>query len=71
MGGFPLRAHSADSQHRENPEVPCNNARVHLALLAFDRESAIISALIALIVAGVIVSLGAWVLLRRERRRGR
>ena len=51
--------------------MPCNNARVHLALLAFDRESAIISALIALIVAGVIVSLGAWVLLRRERRRGR
>jgi hypothetical protein len=49
----------------------CNNARMHLALFAFDRESAIISALIALIVAGVIVSLGAWVLLRRERRRGR
>jgi hypothetical protein len=49
--------------------APCNNARVHLALLAFDRESAIISALIALIVAGVIVSVGAWVLLRRERRR--
>jgi hypothetical protein len=44
---------------------------VHLSLLAFDRESAIISALIALIVAGVIVSVGAWVLFRRERRRGR
>jgi hypothetical protein len=44
---------------------------MHVALLAIDRESAIISALVALIVAGVIVSVGAWVLLRRERRRDR
>jgi hypothetical protein len=40
-----------------------------LLILAIDRESAIISALVSLIVAGVVVSLGAWVLLRRERRR--
>jgi hypothetical protein len=52
--------------------APCENDRVHVApLLAFDRETAIISALVALIVSGVIVSLGAWVLLRRERRRER
>jgi hypothetical protein len=37
--------------------------------LALDRETAIISALLALIVSGVVVSIGAWVLLRRERRR--
>lgn len=38
-----------------------------LLILAFDRETAIISALLALIVSGVVVSLGAWILLRRER----
>ena len=38
-----------------------------LLILALDREEAIISALIALIVSGVVVSLGAWMLLRRER----
>jgi hypothetical protein len=40
-------------------------------MLAFDRESAIILALFALIVSGLVVSLGAWVLFRRERRRNR
>jgi hypothetical protein len=44
---------------------------VALALLAIDRETAIISALVALIVSGVVVSVGAWILLRRERRRQR
>jgi len=42
-----------------------------LLILAFDRESAIIAALFALIVSGLVVSLGAWVLFRRERRRNR
>ena len=36
--------------------------------LAVDRETAIIAALIALIVAALTVSAGAWVLLARERR---
>ena len=36
--------------------------------LAVDRETAIIAALIALIVAALTVSVGAWVLLARERR---
>jgi hypothetical protein len=40
-------------------------------ILALDRETTIISALVALIVSGVVVSLGAWLLLRRERRRNR
>jgi hypothetical protein len=40
-----------------------------LAILALDRATAIIAALVALIVSGVVVSVGAWVLLRRERRR--
>jgi hypothetical protein len=45
---------------------------VHAApLLGLDRETAIISALVALIVSGVVVSVGAWVLLRRERHRRR
>lgn len=38
-------------------------------LMALDREGSIIAALIGLIVAGLVVSAGAWVLLRRERRR--
>jgi hypothetical protein len=42
-----------------------------LALLGWDRETLMIAALVALAVAGVIVSLGAWVLLFRERRRSR
>jgi hypothetical protein len=41
---------------------------VALALLAIERETAIISALAALIVSGVVMSIGAWMLLRRERR---
>ncbi len=39
-----------------------------LLILAFDREEAIISALLALIVSGIVVSVGAWMLLRRARR---
>jgi hypothetical protein len=40
-------------------------------VLAFDRETSIIAALIAVGVAGLVVSAGAWVLLVRERRRHR
>ena len=40
-----------------------------LEVLAYDRETMIVAALAGLIVAGAIVSLGAWVLLVRERRR--
>lgn len=39
-----------------------------LALLAFDREDVILAALVALMVAGLVVSVGAAVLLRREHR---
>jgi hypothetical protein len=42
--------------------------RIALAPLGFDREALTIAALIALIVAGLVVSVGAWVLLARERR---
>jgi hypothetical protein len=38
------------------------------ALLAFDRESTIIAALVALGVASLVVSIGAWILLVRQRR---
>jgi hypothetical protein len=41
---------------------------VRLALLAFDREDVIVAALAALMVAGLVVSVGAAVLLRRTRR---
>ncbi len=41
---------------------------MRLALLAFDREDVIVAALAALMVAGLLVSVGAAVLLRRERR---
>jgi Mg2+/citrate symporter len=52
--------------------VPWDNVPVHaLAILALDRASAIIAAFFALIVSGVVVSLGAWILLRRERHRDR
>lgn len=37
-----------------------------VGLLALDRRSLIIAAFVALMVASVIVSAGAWVLLRRE-----
>jgi len=42
--------------------------RTLLALVAYDRETMIEAALAALIVAGTIVSIGAWVLLVRDRR---
>jgi len=38
------------------------------ALLAFDREQLMIAALVSLIVASVVVSMGAWILLWKERR---
>ncbi len=41
---------------------------MRLALLAFDREDMMIAALAALMVAGLVVTFGALVLLRRERR---
>ena len=41
---------------------------MRLALLAFDREDVIIAALAALMVAGLVVSIGAAILLRRTRR---
>jgi hypothetical protein len=41
-----------------------------LLLVGLDRESSIIAALVALIVAALTVSVGAWVLLARERRTG-
>ena len=41
---------------------------MRLALLAIDRESVIIAALAALMVAGLVVSVGAAILLRRTRR---
>jgi hypothetical protein len=41
------------------------------SLLAFDRETLMISALVALTVAGVVVSVTAWLLLARERRSSR
>jgi hypothetical protein len=41
-----------------------------LLVLALDREGSIIAALVALIVAALVVSIGAWVLLAKERRRG-
>ncbi len=40
---------------------------MRLALLAFDREDVIIAALAALTVAGLVVSIGAAILLRRIR----
>ena len=41
---------------------------MRFAILAFDREHVIVAALAALMVAGLVVSVGAAVLLRRERR---
>jgi hypothetical protein len=40
-----------------------------LVLLAYDREDLMIAALASIVVAGIVVSLGAWILLVRERRR--
>jgi hypothetical protein len=42
---------------------------VILGLIAYDREDLIIAALAGLMVAGVVVAMGAIVLLFRERRR--
>jgi hypothetical protein len=42
-----------------------------LALLAADRQSVIILAFWTLVGAGVVVSVGAWILLRRESRDAR
>jgi hypothetical protein len=42
-----------------------------LGLLGWDRETLMIAALAGLVLAGVVVSLGAWVLVFRERRRSR
>jgi hypothetical protein len=39
-----------------------------LALLPADRQSVIILAFWTLVAAGVVVSVGAWILLRRESR---
>jgi hypothetical protein len=39
-----------------------------LPLLAYDREQLMVAALAALVVAGVVVAAGAWLLLFRERR---
>ena len=41
-----------------------------LSLLAADRQSVIILAFWTLVGAGVVVSVGAWILLRRESRDG-
>ncbi|HYT30101.1 MAG TPA: hypothetical protein VEN82_04940 [Actinomycetota bacterium] len=41
------------------------------ALVAFDRETLMLGALGSLILAGVVVSITAWILLAGERRRGR
>lgn len=42
-----------------------------LPALAYDRQDVMVAALLGLAVAAVVVSLGAWVLLWRERRRRR
>jgi len=42
-----------------------------IALLAYDRETIMVAALASLIVAGVVVSVGAWILLLRQRSRPR
>lgn len=39
------------------------------ALLAYDRQSLVIAAFVALMVAGTVVTLGAFVMWRREGRR--
>jgi hypothetical protein len=37
--------------------------------LAYDREDLMIAALASIVVAGIVVSLGAWIFLVREHRR--
>ena len=63
---FPRPAVGASRPSRHN--VSTMLAVLALLPLAVDRETAIIAALIALIVAALTVSAGAWVLLARERR---
>jgi hypothetical protein len=41
-----------------------------LTLLAYDREDLMVAALAALVVAGAVVAVGAWLLFFREVRRG-
>jgi hypothetical protein len=40
-----------------------------LTLLAYDREDLMVAALAALVVAGAVLAIGAWILLLREARR--
>ena len=40
-----------------------------LSLLAYDREDLMVAALAALMVAGIVVAVGAWLLFFREARR--
>ena len=42
---------------------------VFWAFVAYDREDIMIAALASIVLAGIMVSLGAWILLARERRR--
>jgi hypothetical protein len=42
-----------------------------LSFLAYDREDLMVAALAALVVAGTVVALGAWVLFFRQGRRSR
>jgi hypothetical protein len=46
-------------------------AMAALGLVATDREASVIAALVALIVASLVVSAGAWLRFRRERRAAR
>ena len=43
---------------------------VFWAFVAYDREDIMIAALASIVLAGIMVSLGAWILLARDRRRG-
>ncbi len=52
-------------------DEPHNGRMALLTMLAVDREFAIVAALVSLIVAALTVSVGAWILLARERRLGR
>jgi hypothetical protein len=42
-----------------------------LTLLAVKRETAMIAAFIGVVLSGLVVSIGAWILLIRERRAAR
>ena len=43
-------------------------AALVFAVLALDKETLMFGALASMIAAGIVVSIGAWLLLRRERR---